>query len=109
MCLVLVAYFRVICKELSALDQLNCKTLCHAGIRFVIRKVGFKQTHNPEHHSEDQGADGQDELASHLHQPLPIFCFHLFLLEGLTWFDSDNTHQDNMCLKRLLENLIGGV
>ena len=97
MCLVLVGYLGVICKELSALGQLNCIALCHAGIRFVIRKVGFNQAHNPEHHSEYQGADGQDELASHLHHTLPVFCFRLFLPELLTWFDPDNTHQPNMC------------
>ena len=93
--------------------EVNCATVGHVGILDADggRGVGGNETNNPEDDSEDEGSDGQQEVARqplNTLAPLRHLLFPLFLLR----LNLDHFHllvETTMDCIGLLEHLIGGM
>ena len=95
--------------------EVNCETVSHAGILDSRRRVGGKETNNPEDEREDERANGQHEAAYQAHQVAAhaltgLGLLLLLLLVGR--LDSDHVHpfiKTNMTGSGLLEHLVSRV
>ena len=94
---------------LSCSGKIRRKAIRHVNIVGVTRGVSMDETNNPEDDDEDNGADGQHEVAHHLWHGDVYLCL-LFLF--FTRVDLQHIHtcfRNNLWWFCILEHLMSGV
>ena len=99
--------------------EVNCATVGHVGILDADggRGVGGNETNNPEDDGEDEGSDGQQEVACQphhggVHAVAGLVHLLLLLLLLLSRLDSDYIHpliETKINCVGSLEHLVGGM
>ena len=93
--------------------EVNCETVSHVGILYGAKVLGGNQTENPKDVCEDEGLDGQQEVACQPHDGGVHAVAHLehlvLLLLLLSRLDPDHVHPLVKNCVGSLEHLVGGM